>query len=72
MASAASPLSGHTTATPVPATVPGAEPPNVLRQRKATAVDADEYRADDESGESDKDREKSEVTWGKTPSGQGE
>ena len=86
MATTASPLSGQVpntgatvSATNAPAatlttSTPGAEaPPNVLRQRKGASGDSDAYRADDEAGEDDsKLKDKTEVTWGKTPSGQGE
>jgi hypothetical protein len=45
-----------------------------LRQRKVASTDSD-YRADDEAGDADNDdkkaKDKPEVTWGKTPSGQG-
>lgn len=78
MATTASPLFGHDNADVVSAdaiaTSAGTKDPVTigLRQRKqAATVDSDAYRADDESGEDDKSKEKVEVMWGKTPSGQG-
>lgn len=67
-ASSPAPQAASTTAT---------ENPAILRQRKAPPpkAESDAYRADDESGDVDDDKKSlpaEDVTWGKTPNGDGE
>lgn len=74
----------HSAASPATTTGAGTDSPNVnlhpaseaaaeLRRRKHTsATSVDEYPADDESEDKEKDHDdKHEVNWGKTPSGEG-